>query len=397
MRKIALITPMLQPYRLTFYSKLDKFYPNAEWKIFHGVKKTEDGRPAYSGHVDFNHKGLVETKFLIGPFKILLHKNLLKEIKKFNPDLIIIQAITGNISYRQVVNWGSRNNKVIVGWTCAWEPGLAKGMLLEFKNRLVSLFFRKSHAFLTYSTKAIDYVVERGVDKSKISVCYNGIEIDDMVAHEPEVRKEAENIMNSLSLKNHTVFIYVGGLLPEKRMDLLLDAFEGLKKNNQHIKLLIIGDGPLKGEITLRISRMNDSDIIYLGRIIDGVDPYFAASTCLVLPGVGGLALNQAMFWEKLCIASEADGTEEDLVIDCKTGFRFIKDDLSSLTSAMQRVIDLNDDQRLKMGKQAREIILTKSNVNNMVDVFTDTISDFFPELRPKPKDSTTYAEKAVL
>lgn len=375
---------MLQPYRLTFYNKLNKFSSDTEWIIYHGIKKTEDGRPAYTGKVGFENIGLVESQYRLGPFTLVIHKGLMREIKKFDPDMIIIQSITGNLSYRRVVNWASNNHKVIINWTCAWDRGLAKGGLLKFKNMLVSTFFRRGHAFLTYSNKAIKYVVDRGVDKSKVSVCYNGIEIDDMIRNEKEIIAESVIIADKHLLKNNVVFLYVGGLLEEKKVGLLIDAFKIIREKNASVKLLIIGDGPLKDDIIGKINSLKDDNIIYLGRIIDGVDPYFAASTCLVLPGAGGLALNQAMFWRKICIASEADGTEDDLVIEGESGFRFLKDELQSLVDAMQRVIQLNPAQREKLGENARSIILNKSNVNHMVDVFRKTIMGFYPELTTK-------------
>jgi glycosyltransferase involved in cell wall biosynthesis len=381
MKKIALFTPMLQPYRLTFYEKLDRFSPDAEWIFFHGTKRSEDGRPAYTGKTSFRNTGLVEKIQRIGPFRLLIHEGLFQEVVKFNPDMIIIQSVTGNLSYRKVVNWAKKNNKIILNWTCAWDPGLAKGILLKLKNHFVSTFYADNHAFLTYSTRAIEYVMQRGVERSRIVVCYNGIETDNMVLHENEIIQESENIIGKLNLKNFTVFLYVGGLVPEKRTDLLVEAFRVIREQNESVKLLIIGDGPLKEQLLGKIKQLDDENIIYLGRIIDNVDPYFAASTCLVLPGTGGLALNQAMFWRKICIAGEADGTEDDLVIDGKTGFRFEKDDLDSLIEAMQKVIRTDELQREQMGNQSRDIILNKSNVNHMVEVFTQTIVKFFPEL----------------
>jgi glycosyltransferase involved in cell wall biosynthesis len=384
LKKIALFAPMLQPYRLTFYEKLDKFNPDAEWIFFHGVKRSEDGRPAYSGKTNFKNIGLIETLKLIGPFKILIHKGLYREVIKFDPDMIIIQSITGNLSYRRVVNWAKKNNKIIINWTCAWEPGLAKGLLLKFKNQLVKSFYNNNHAFFTYSSTAVKYVMDKGVEESKITVCYNGIETDDLFLHENEIKNESEALIDKLGLSNHTVFLYVGGLVPEKRVDLLIEAFQALRMQNKDIKLLLIGDGPLKEEILGKINLLEDKSIVYLGRIINNVDPYFAASTCLVLPGTGGLALNQAMFWRKICIAGEADGTEDDLVIDGRTGYRFIKNDLNSLKEAMQKVINLDEQEKAVMGDRAREIITSKSNVNYMVKIFTQTILKFFPDLEGK-------------
>lgn len=383
-KKIALITPMLQPYRLSFYDKLNNFSPDTQWIIFHGVKRTEDGRPAYSGETAFNNIGLIEIKYEIGPFTLLVHKGLYREIVKFNPDLIIIQSITGNLSYRRIVNWAKRNGKIIINWACAWEPGNAKGLLLKFKNIFVRAFYKKGNACLAYSTKAKRYIIDRGIDASSIEVCYNGIEIDNMLLHENEILVKSAQISKQLSLDNFTVFLYVGGLLPLKRVDLLIDAFEIIRSQNVSAKLLIIGDGPMKAAIVEKINMLKDENITYLGRIIDDVDPYFAASSCLVLPGVGGLAINQGMFWRKICITSEADGTEEDLVIEAETGFRFLKDNITSLVEAMLKVVNLSESERELMGNKARNIIETQSNVNNMVNIFTKAIIRFFPELDNK-------------
>ncbi|NTV84308.1 MAG: glycosyltransferase family 4 protein, partial [Bacteroidales bacterium] len=216
----------------------------------------------------------------------------------------------------------------------------------------------------------------------RITVCFNGIETDSMMQAEQEVWNKSEQIKERYSLHDHINFLYVGGLLPEKNVDLLLDAFRMVASRHAGVKLIIIGDGPMRKEISEKITAMQDDRIIYLGRIMEDVDQYFAASTCFVLPGVGGLALNQAMFWSKPCIVSEADGTEDDLVVEGVTGFRFLKDNLSGLAEAMEKVIRLEANEREDLGRQARDIILQKSNVNNMVKVFMDAVQAYFAEIR---------------
>lgn len=381
MKKVALIIPMLQPYRLSFYEKLSKSDPQLIWTVIHGIKLIEDGRPGYIGATPFNNIGIHERILFIGPFKIRIHWGLLRKIKRFDPDLIIIQGMTGNISYRGVVNWARRNHRGIFIWTCGWEPGLARGLLLKLKNYFVGSFFRKGSKFLSYSTKAVQYISDRGVPSDRIMVCFNGIETDSMMQAEKEVWAKSEHIKQTYSLQDHIVFLYVGGLLPEKNVDLLLDAFRMVASRHARVKLMVIGDGPQRKEISEKIADMQDDRIIYLGRIMEDVDQYFAASTCFVLPGVGGLALNQAMFWGKPCIVSEADGTEDDLVIEGVTGFRFVKDNLSGLAEAMEKIVLLKTDEREVLGRHARDIILQKSNVNNMVKVFMDAVQAYFAEI----------------
>ena len=372
MKKIALITPLLQPYRISFYEKLSKADPNIDFTIFHGVNPKEKGRPSYKGETNFPNIGFKELEYFI-PIKIVYNIGLLNAIKKYNPDVVILQPIPGDISNRLVSNWAVRNNKKLIMWTCGFEPHRVGGTLLKLKNRVVSSLYKKADKHLTYSYNARDYAFNMGVPYSKSVVTYNGIEIDHLLADEERIIRRGKEIKNSFKLNNHITFIYAGGLIPEKRVDLLIEAFISLRRHHRDIKLLIIGDGPQKSEL-MRMA--TDKNIRFLGRIIDDVDPYFAAADSLVLPGIGGLALNQAMFWGKPCIVSEADGTEDDLVIDDKTGFRFKKDDLKSLEDAMRRMLQLNNDDYDAMSKLSKMIICNKSNVNSMVDVFMIEIKD---------------------
>jgi glycosyltransferase involved in cell wall biosynthesis len=334
----------------------------------------EDGRPAFRGDTNFENVGLKEYRFHIGPFRLIYNYGLISEIKKFNPDLVILQGIAGDITNRRLVNWAKRRKRKIILWTCGWDSGLAKGYLLKFKNYLVSVFFKKADMHLTYSTKANKYTERMGVAASNITTCYNGLEIDQMVENEEKVMSEAKKIRTKLNLNDHITFIYVGGFVADKKVNLLIEAFAELRKKYKNIKLILIGDGPEKNKIVKQIEDIKDQNISYLGRIIDGVDPYFAASDCLVLPGAGGLAFNQAMFWGKTCIAGVADGTEDDLVIEGKTGYRFIKDNKQSLIKAMERRINTGIKDIEKMSKAAKETIIKKSNVNNMVKIFGESV-----------------------
>jgi len=137
----------------------------------------------------------------------------------------------------------------------------------------------------------------------------------------------------------------------------------------------------LKDMMLKKIAKLKDLDILYLGRITNGVDSYFLAADCLVLPGAGGLALNQAMYWGKPCIVGKADGTEEDLVIENVSGYRFEEDNLESLISAMERRINENPEKLKQLSFNAHQIIVNKSNVNNMVKVFSKTIDNLITEI----------------
>ncbi len=342
--------------------------------IYHGTKQYEDGRPAYNGFVPFKETGFKIKTFKLLSFKIVIDIGMVSTLKKQNPDLIILQGIAGDISLRLIASWAKKKKKKLISWTCGWEPGIAKGMQLSFKNRHVSSFFKRADLHLTYSTKASMYTEKMGVNKSKIETCYNGIETDNLINESSAILEKANEIRKIYDFENYVTFISVGGLLPEKKVEFLIDAFIQLFVKHKNIKLIIIGDGPQKMIIEERIKFYKNSNIFYLGRIIDNVDSYFAASDCFVLPGIGGLALNQAMFWGKPCIVSSADGTEDDLVIEGVTGYRFKEDNLISLVYAMERRINETQYNIDLMSERSKKIIIERSNVNNMVSIFKKNI-----------------------
>jgi glycosyltransferase involved in cell wall biosynthesis len=376
MVKIVVITPLLQHYRLSFYEKLSNFKNDYQVMIYYGINEKEDGKAGYIGKTRFSKKGFREIKFKIYPFELVYNPGMYLEIRKTEPDIIIFLANTGNISYWRIIHWAKKREKKIIIWTSGWDPGRAKGTILQFKNRMVSAFFRKADFFLTYSSSARSYVESMGIDKAKIEVCYNGIETDYLVKNSLPIIRKSRELIRKYNLEHYLTFLYVGGLVPEKKVDLLLDAFLELHKKYDKIKLILIGDGPLKSMVEEKLNNSNEPNILYLGRIIEGIDSFFAASDCLILPGAGGLALNQGMFWRKTCIVSKADGTEDDLVIEDITGYRFIEENLDSLISAMERRINDNQAKVDFMAGNAYQIIMDRSNVNNMVRVFSKTIDN---------------------
>ncbi len=376
MVKIVIITPLLQHYRLSFYEKLSAINKDYQLIVFYGINEKEDGKAGYEGETTFLSQGFRENKFRVLPFEIVYNPGMYKAFKENNPDIVIILASAGNITYHRIINWAKRKGKKVIIWTSGWDPGRAKGMLLSLKNKLVSSLFSKADFFLTYGTKASEYVELRGVDKSKIEICYNGIEIDEMIKNSSQIIKKSDELITNYGLENQITFLFVGGLIPEKKIDLLIYSFIELNKKYSNIKLLLIGDGPIRSNIEEILNKYRNPNILFLGRIINDVNAYFAASDCLILPGAGGLALNQAMFWRTPCIVSKADGTEDDLVIENITGYRFEENNKDSLISAMEKRINEKPKKINRLSENSHQKILNKSNVNNMVRIFSNSIEN---------------------
>lgn len=378
-KRIALIIPMLQPYRITLYERLiNATTDKCDWCIFHGLKDFDDGRLDYKGEVNFVTKPYKSTVKTFGPLSACIQGSLYRDVVYFNPDIIIMNANTGEIGSRNVSKWAKSNEKKLIMWVCSWDSGKARGIFKWIKRKMMGTYYKRGDYFIAYSSHASSLIKSFSISSSKIEIAYNGLDLVSLRKKENDVVCQAQILRRKIvNYEGNKIFLYVGGLIPMKSPLLLIDAFLKLNKENKETELWMIGDGPLRKDLEKKIADSGNKSIKYFGRIAEGVDPYFFAADWFVLPGAGGLALNQAMFWKTPCICSFADGSEDDLVFEGITGYRFVKDDAISLFSTMKKAISTRALKYEKMRSFSKYLIEERSNTDTMFNVFMHSIEVF--------------------
>ena len=78
------------------------------------------------------------------------------------------------------------------------------------------------------------------------------------------------------------VVVFAGRLSPEKRPDLVLDAFRALTRERA-VRLLVLGDGPLRSQVQQRIIDEGLAGRCALAGHVDNVFPLMATADVLVL------------------------------------------------------------------------------------------------------------------
>ncbi len=129
----------------------------------------------------------------------------------------------------------------------------------------------------------------------------------------------------------------VGRLVPQKRHDVLIDAFAQLHDELPDWKLLIVGEGPLRAELERQIERLGLSHKVELVGHVDDPRPFYAAAGVFALPseyeGTSN-ALLEAAAAGLPCIVS-------DTAIPLNLGDVIISvssDDVNSLAQALHRL-----------------------------------------------------------
>jgi glycosyltransferase involved in cell wall biosynthesis len=154
---------------------------------------------------------------------------------------------------------------------------------------------------------------------------------------------------------NDVICIYVGRLSPEKNLSLLLRAFYGVALTYDHVRLLVVGDGPERENLEAQVRHMNIETKVFFTGMVDYLEipAYLASSDIFVTPSSAetfGLSTVEAMAAGLPTLGIDAPGTA-DIIEDGITGL-VTQDDLAVFTAKLV-LLSTNHELRQVMGKQA--------------------------------------------
>jgi glycosyltransferase involved in cell wall biosynthesis len=141
-------------------------------------------------------------------------------------------------------------------------------------------------------------------------------------------------------------------------------------------RLLIVGDGPKRSALESLAKEVYPSAEFIGAKHGVELKPYFEQADLFVLPGTGGLAVQEAMSYGLPVIVAKGDGTQDDLV-RAENGWQIQPEDYGALVSTMKNA--LSDRARLcEMGKESFRIVSEEINIQKMVDTFVDALNSVF-------------------
>jgi glycosyltransferase involved in cell wall biosynthesis len=138
-------------------------------------------------------------------------------------------------------------------------------------------------------------------------------------------------------------------------------------------RLVIIGDGPERKALESLSKEIYPNAEFIGARHGTELKPYFTEADLFVLPGTGGLAIQEAMSYGLPVIVAQGDGTQDDLVRK-ENGWQIPPDNFEALVSTMKEA--LSDVARLrKMGEESYRIVAQEINIEKMVETFIKALN----------------------
>lgn len=239
--------------------------------------------------------------------------------------------------------------------------------LLRAALEMRAYCYRSVDAHVNYVDAAKDVYGSYGVATDRICVTRNSPDTDAMSRTEAALRA-AGNVPTRQQYR----LLHVGRLVSEKRVDLLLDAMPIVRKQLPRVELVIVGDGPQRGAFESRATQLGLGGAVrFVGPVYDPVElgRHFLSASVFVLPGLGGLSINEAMFYEMAIVCSAGDGTEKFLVREGYNGVFFRAGECDSLAEAIVRL--MSDPQELqRMGARSHDIIAREVNIRTVIEAY---------------------------
>jgi glycogen synthase len=169
-------------------------------------------------------------------------------------------------------------------------------------------------------------------------------------------------------------FAYVGRLVSEKGLSLLVLAANLLRNQGYSFNLKLIGDGPEREKLQAEVASLGlQKRVTFTGFLIgDKLDEALIGAGAVVMPSIweetAGLAAIEQMFRARLVIASDIGGLGE---VVGSTGIKFPAGDVGALTNCMRQVLD-RPDIISKLGQRARLRALSCFGLERMLDEHID-------------------------
>jgi glycosyltransferase involved in cell wall biosynthesis len=307
--------------------------------------------PSLRQNISFMISGIVQGARIIISKKVdIIHANNMSSAiigatlaKLFSLPLVItIHSVYGKNDFWK--QWGSQPN---VSRISSFIAPLAEKVTIRVKSDAIHT--------VTHSTK--NDIIEFGA-KSMVFVVHNGLKLDDWDGL-------------NLKIEYHDYVLFIGRLVVNKNLGLLINAFREVVNSLPRAKLVIVGDGPMRREWEkLSASLDLQSNVDFLGFVSEKVKAELLSKcSALILPSdMEALTLTvlEAFVMHKTVIVPNLSSAHE--VVD--DGFDGFICPLNSESDWAKKILLLLTDTSLAriMGEHARTKVKDRFNQERVLE-----------------------------
>lgn len=294
-------------------------------------------------------------------FYLCYQQNLRETLHEANPQVIILEGNARYLSSRFAFSWAKQHHAGLIAWGLG-VPLKQEGILKHLVNAFWKNFLSHFDAVIAYSRTGAEQYKSAGFSKMQVFTAINAAAAKPT---EPPPQRLTDFPDGKATI------LYVGRLQARKRLDALLRACANLPASLQP-NLWIVGNGPQREELEKNANAVYPNARFFGGLYDRELTEIYQKADLFVLPGTGGLAVQQAMSFALPVIMAEGDGTQSNL-IKRKNGWSIPANDETALLKALTDA--LSNPARLRQkGLAAYQTIQQDINIENMVQEFIKAV-----------------------
>lgn len=288
-------------------------------------------------------------QLLGGALVVLRQPGLHAWVDDWDPSALILEANPRYMSNWRVGRRARKRGRKVIGWGLG-APEIESALT----GWIWRAFVRQFDVLIAYSSLGAEQYTRAGAPPERVFVAVNAV-----------VDGPTEEVERTPASGRPARVLFVGRLQERKRVDMLLRACARVAGA---LELRIVGDGPARPQL----ERLAES--VLPQAEFDGVltgaplEEAFRWADLFVLPGTGGLAVQQAMAHGLPVIVAQGDGTQRDLV-DESNGWLVPPGDLEPLAETLHQALEEPEDL-LERGRASRARVEQRVNLDAMVATF---------------------------
>ncbi|MED1782201.1 DUF1957 domain-containing protein [Brevibacillus fortis] len=260
-----------------------------------------------------------------------------------------------------LVSWAAielkqRHSLPLVSTIHALEHGRHQGIHTPLQRRIheCERSLTQSSDSIIVCSKYMESEVVRlfGTPPSQLRVIHNGVDLIPL----PDVNRE--QLRQELVIGDGPVLFFVGRLVQEKGVHLLMEAMARLRDDFPHAKLLVAGRGPMQDEWKQLVHQMGLSEQVRFLGFVDDVrrNELFALADVAVFPSLYepfGIVALEAMALGTPVLVADTGGLRE-IVRHGENGAMMYTGDPESLTNQLRWLLR-DPDQRHQLAQTAKQ------------------------------------------
>lgn len=274
----------------------------------------------------------------------------------------------------------------VYGWIsarCTGIPIVSTQHGWTHKNRWIRLweaisvyFLKKMDKIIGVSPQILKALESHNILSHRLEWIPNGVPIPSIIHSASAYRKKKFGINPNIK----TIGI-IGRLSIEKGHTFFLEAVKHVDSVFPNLRVFIIGEGPLKTQLTSQVHAMGLDSIVHFLGFRSDMDRLYPLLDIVVLSSIREgfpLTLLEAMAYGKPVVATKVGGAIQ-LIQHGVNGLLVDPEDEKALANAIQYLLMYPEKAR-QMGKSARNWIQKQYSVENMCERYQQIYELFFSQ-----------------